>query len=312
MIKMLERVLVIKHGALGDWILATGAFKLIRAHHSTAEITLLTNTGYGTLAKDCTWFDQIQFDDRKGVINTFKVIRKLQKKAFHVVYDLQRSQRTSIYYRWLKNSKLYWSGKVKGCEGYFIDIPDAHVLERMVLQLKASQIYAFPTPDVAWLKTDIQRIKPQKRYALIIPGAAKHRPQKRWTVSGYVTCVQWLASQDIVSILIGTVQEREMIQMIIQQSGTEMVSSLYSRPFSELLELARHATIVLGSDTGPMHLAALSDTPCLVFFCSRESSVTKSKPWGKEVMTIHTSSLTELCADTVIASIEAVISREPV
>ncbi len=31
-----ERILVIKHGALGDIVLATGPFKAIRAHHPDA------------------------------------------------------------------------------------------------------------------------------------------------------------------------------------------------------------------------------------------------------------------------------------
>ena len=37
-----QNILVIKHGSLGDWILATGAFKAIRARYPKANITLLT------------------------------------------------------------------------------------------------------------------------------------------------------------------------------------------------------------------------------------------------------------------------------
>ncbi|HAK62204.1 MAG TPA: ADP-heptose--LPS heptosyltransferase, partial [Alphaproteobacteria bacterium] len=39
---MKQRILVIKLGALGDFILAMGPFKAIRHHHAGAHITLLT------------------------------------------------------------------------------------------------------------------------------------------------------------------------------------------------------------------------------------------------------------------------------
>ncbi len=47
-----ERILVIKHGALGDFLLATGAFQAIRRHHANAEITLLTTRPYAEFGRE--------------------------------------------------------------------------------------------------------------------------------------------------------------------------------------------------------------------------------------------------------------------
>ena len=43
---MLERILIIKLGALGDVVLACGPFEAIRKHHPGAKITLLTTKPY--------------------------------------------------------------------------------------------------------------------------------------------------------------------------------------------------------------------------------------------------------------------------
>ena len=45
-----RKVLIIKLGALGDFIQATGAFADLRAHEANAEITLLTTSPFADLA----------------------------------------------------------------------------------------------------------------------------------------------------------------------------------------------------------------------------------------------------------------------
>ena len=47
----MRRILVIKHGALGDFVLATGPFTAIRAHHLGDNVTLLTTPPYVELAR---------------------------------------------------------------------------------------------------------------------------------------------------------------------------------------------------------------------------------------------------------------------
>ena len=50
-----RQVLVIKLGAIGDFVQATGAFADIRAHEKTAEITLLTTPAMMALAGLVPW-----------------------------------------------------------------------------------------------------------------------------------------------------------------------------------------------------------------------------------------------------------------
>ena len=49
----LNRILVIRHGALGDFVLSFGPFAAIRAQHPQAETTLLTTRPFVTLASPC-------------------------------------------------------------------------------------------------------------------------------------------------------------------------------------------------------------------------------------------------------------------
>ncbi|SVC64277.1 uncharacterized protein METZ01_LOCUS317131, partial [marine metagenome] len=49
-------ILVIKLGALGDFIQACGPFKAIREHHSGAKITLLTTKPFASIAVASNYF----------------------------------------------------------------------------------------------------------------------------------------------------------------------------------------------------------------------------------------------------------------
>ncbi len=59
-----ERILVIKLGALGDFIQATGPFAAIRTHHVGERIVLLTTEPFAALERTSGYFDEVWIDSR--------------------------------------------------------------------------------------------------------------------------------------------------------------------------------------------------------------------------------------------------------
>src|ERR1700752_2831263 len=111
------RILVIKHGALGDFVLATGPFAAIRRHHPNATITLLTTAPFVALAKAAPYFDQIWVDQRPRALalrGIWRLRRRLNAGRFDRVYDLQTSSRSSWYFHLLRRPKPEWSGIARG------------------------------------------------------------------------------------------------------------------------------------------------------------------------------------------------------
>ena len=53
------KILVIKHGALGDFVLSMGPFAAIRVHHAQAQIALLTTAPFAELARRSGYFGRI-------------------------------------------------------------------------------------------------------------------------------------------------------------------------------------------------------------------------------------------------------------
>jgi len=304
----MEKILIIKHGALGDWILATGVFKAIRIKHPKAHIVLLTESAYLPLAKQSGYFDELWIDNRQGFLETLKVLFKIRKAEFSSIYDIQRAGRTKGYYYFLKAFKrknFFWSGNIESAPGFFVDDLNQHIVDRMALQLKAAHINTFPDPNISWLTADITPFKVSKPYALIIPGCAKHRPKKRWTAEGYAEVIAYLAKQSIQSVLIGTEADRDIIEAILNEcKNLKPLNLINKTSFAELAELARQAEFILGSDTGSMHIAANTGTDSLTLFCSTESIPQFNKAWGEQARAIEVQDLNCLGALEVIGALQ--------
>ncbi len=109
------RILVIKLGALGDFVQAMGPAAAIRAHHADARITLLTTAPYAELARAAPYFDEVLIDERPGFLDPvglWRLRRRLRAGRFDRVYDLQTSDRSSFYHRLM--GRPAWSGIARG------------------------------------------------------------------------------------------------------------------------------------------------------------------------------------------------------
>ena len=156
----MKRLLVIKLGALGDMVLATGAFQAIRAHHAGDHVVLLTTRAYGGFARASGYFDAVWIDSRPPLWRFWDWLalgRRLAGGGFERVYDLQHSTRSHMYFRLFGAARPEWSGVAPGCSHPHAN-PDRdamHTVEREAEQLAMAGIAATPPPDLSWLTGDI-------------------------------------------------------------------------------------------------------------------------------------------------------------
>ena len=148
-----ENILIIKHGALGDLIQADGIFKSIRANHKNTKIFLLTTNSFFSLMETCPHIDDVLIDNRPSILNIISYInlyKKIIKYNFKVIYDLQNSQRTYIYRKYLFNNTKWISTNRKDHP-----ISGLRGLEDMIKEnLIGSKIFK---PDLSWLSGDIEK-----------------------------------------------------------------------------------------------------------------------------------------------------------
>lgn len=309
---MPARVLVIRLSALGDFVLSFGPFAAIRAQHPDAEITLLTTAPYAGLALMAPWFDRVEIDARPAWWNLpglGRLWRQLQ--GFDRVYDLQTSGRSSRYYT-LAGRPL-WSGIAPGCR--FAQTDPAretmHTIERQRDQLAITGITEFPAPDLAWLTTAPIPDLPV-RFVLLVPGAAPTRPAKRWPVENFAELAVYIADRGAVPVVIGGKNEADLAAAILARCP-QAIDLTGRTAMADLFAIAAHATLAVGNDTGPMHIAASMACPCVVLFSGdSEPSLTAPRgPGGAWPVVLREKLLADLTVGRVVEALRHAAYKAP-
>jgi len=307
----LERILVVRLGALGDFVLSLGPFAAIRTHHAKAHIVLLTTAPFADLARRCGAFDEVWIDERPAPwqVGAWLALRaRLRGGRFARVYDLQTSERSGVYFRLMGPGKRpEWSGIAPGCS-HPDDNPERgriHTIERQRGQLRRAGIAEVPLADLAWAQADLARFELEPPYALLVPGGAPHRPEKRWPPGFYIDIASRLAARGLQPVVIGGEAERGLGAEIA--AGCAPASDLTGRTdFQEIAVLARGAKVALGNDTGPMHLIALARCPGVVLF-SAASDPARTAPRAPKgavpVAVLRADDLAGLDVNTVWAAV---------
>jgi ADP-heptose:LPS heptosyltransferase len=303
-------ILVIKHGALGDFLLSMGPFAAIRAHHRPARITLLTTAPYENMAIRSGHFDRIWCDPRAKpwhIPAWLTLRRRLRRGNFARVYDLQTSSRSSAYFRYFYTPRPEWSGIAPGCSHPHANrLRDTmHTVERQREQLAMAGIDPIPDADLSWLDGDISGLLPdgpdEHPYVLLVAGGSAHRPEKRWPARAYGELAAELNTAGYHPVLIGAAAEQGVLADI--NSHCPAALNLCGRTdFGQIAALARAAVAAVGNDTGPMHIVASVGCPATVIF-SAASDPDLTAPRGARVRLLQCDRMADLPVDQVRASL---------
>lgn len=315
-----RRVLVIKLGALGDFVQQLAAAKMIREYHVGGRITLLTTEPFKAFADECPYYDIVEDDGRpREAQATAQLIARIRAAHYDMVYDLQTSSRTANYYNALRPWPPLWSGVAPGCSHPHAnpDRVEMHTLDRLAEQLRYAgvgpeagfEIGCAPLPDLSWIRTAL-RDPPRLQagyfgirgpYGLIIPGASPHRAEKRWPEAHFAMLAKRIAARGVTPVVIGASAEKE-VGAYIAREAPETKNLVSRTDLFQIATLAQRAQFAVGNDTGPMHIAA-SGAPCVVLF-SADSDPAKVAPRGpRGVITISAADLAKLPVDQVDQSL---------
>ena len=302
-----DRILVIKLGALGDFVLALGPAAAIRSHHRQSHITLLTTAPLAELAGRAPYFDEIWVDERPRLWAPralLKLRRRLRTAGFSRVYDLQTSDRSSAYFRLLgPGRRPEWSGIARGAS-HRHDNPQRdlmHTVERQAEQLRCAGILAVPAPELGWAASPIARFGLAAPFILLVPGGAAHRPEKRWPADRYAALAARIAAAGIVPVILGGPAEAALGAAIVRAvpAARDITAAT---TFGEIIGLARAARHAVGNDTGPMHLVAAAGCAASVLF-SAASDPALTAPRGRAVVILRRVPLAALTVEEVAATL---------
>ena len=301
----MSNILIIKLGSLGDVVQISGALRDIREHHKNEKIIILTTSKYLNLFKNCPYVDDCLEDERLPRYNIFYLLRLrkiVNSLNFNKVYDLQNSNRTSFYRKFLFNIKEWSSSK---------DIPENKynnsVLQRFDEQLKNSNIQTRFTlkPDFSWAaeKANNYNLDTDKKYILFFPFCSKDLIHKRWPYfSELINLIKQNHSQYelVVAPGPGEIEEAKIFNIRVALSNNLALD------FFELASLIKKSHLVIANDTGPAHMAAHLGAKGFALF-GPHTTPEKVSIEREKFIALQTTDLKSLFADRVYALIKSSI-----
>jgi len=311
---MKNNILVIKHGAFGDVILAGAAMEAIRSYHKNDYIICLTTKAFKTILKESPWFDMVISDskpkwhDMQGWQGLKFLFRKYK---FKKVYDLQTSYRSNLYFFlffYFKN--IEWYGIAYGSSHRHKNPKRKlmHTIDRQKDQLKVAKIEYNHLPNWRWLVNNYTNnsLVPDNKFIILATGAAKHRLNKKWPQSSYASLIERFAKIDVQSILIGGKDEYDNIQNIISLVGKKIKKQPLNyagiTSYKDIVYLSTYAKYAIGNDTGPIHLIATSGLSTIVLFGSA-SNPDLCAPKGKDIIILNKNSIGDISVNLVFNTI---------
>jgi ADP-heptose:LPS heptosyltransferase len=284
-----SKILVIKLGALGDFIQAFGPMAAIRSHHPEAHITLLTTTPFENFAEQSKYFNDIWIDERPKFFNIkgWRALKnKLNAGKFTRVYDLQNNNRTAFYLK-LFSQKPEWVGAAPGAShrNNSAQRRAGHAFDGHMQTLALAGIKDVRIDTLDWMDANITYFPLKKPYVLLAPGSAPQHPHKRWPAQHYGRLAQILAQSGYQPIILGSAVENEIASAILQ-ACPESLNLAGQTSLPQIAALARGAAGAIGNDTGPMHLIAATSCPCIALFSGFSDKI-KHAPRGADVQILQ-------------------------
>ena len=301
---MSNNILIIKHGALGDLIQITSSLKSIRQKYPDSKITLLTDVKFKFFSDRIIFVDEIIYENRPSFFRIDKwltIILKIIKRRFNIVFDLQNSDRTSVYYFFIKlfNPKTVWSGNRRGGKfkyhpKNFESIP---IKDRIKNQLVLMDIEIYDKPDISWMmKKNIINL-PDNEFVILLPGSSPEHKHKRWPAEKFAELANYLKEKKIDSIILGQShsegEELKKIKLLAPK-----IIDFSDQDLDCLATTASKAIGAIGNDTGPTFVAAAAGCP-ITWLLSNHTDPNITQLLGSKVNTLKKDNIIDITIDEV-------------
>ena len=310
----LNKVLIYRLGSLGDTVIALPCFHIIKDVFPDADITLLTNKPVVAKAAPLEavlgseyFFNRVLAypvgtRNLKLLLQLIKQIRALKIDTL-VNLTAARSKKAAIRDKWffrtagIKNligfptEEAHFEPVIDPLTGYY-----EWEADRLVSRLRLLKEISLADEHYWDLRLTVKEIKaadnaiaeltPGKR--IIAVSAGTKMESKDWEEDNWVALVKSLNlySSDYQLVVVGAPDEWERSERCLNVwngKGVNLCGKTSPRVSAEIL---RRASVFIGHDSGPMHLAACVSTPCVAIFSGRNLP----KQWyprGKNNRVIH-------------------------
>jgi heptosyltransferase I len=284
------RILIVKLGSIGDIVHTLPALAALRAAMPQAEISWVVERRSSEILKDNPLLDRLIEVDTKALRRVLmsgetlraprQQLRRLRASAFDIALDFQGLLKSASIARLSGARRVFGYSRAGLREpasalllSKKIAVPkNVHVIHKALLLLDgalgvpAPEELSFPISTTIKDEAEAHEAAAAAggRYAILNPGGGW--PTKLWSAERFGKLADRLWSNyGITSLVTYGPGEIELAESVRQSSVSGKVQPV-SLSLKGFYSLARGASVYVGGDTGPTHLAVAAGTPIVGLF----------------------------------------------
>jgi len=301
---MVNNLLLFRLRYLGDVLLTTPAIRLLRQRYPESHITMVVNKGTEDILRYNPHLNAVLPLERG---RAWRLLRQLRERRYDVSLDFLNGDRAALM-AWAAGASLRigFEPERRWRRGLFhrmIAKREEHMVEKC-LRLLDEGLGLKATDTSLELRTgpeDERHVNnlplPEKPFAVVHLGC--RYPVNRWPREHWVAFARALP---MPVVYVGGPAEAADTEWVLSSAQSPAVSVVGQTTVLQLAALLKRASVFVGHDSGPMHMAVAMGTQVAAFF-GPESNVRWWRPWGEGHQVLSTSS-------TVAEALEAVRLRK--
>ena len=283
----MSRILVIRGGAIGDFILTLPAIKLLRDSFPAAHLEILGYPHIAALAKVSGYADATRsieyaalstFFTREGELasDLIEYFSGFQQVVSYL-FDPDEIFATNLRRAGVRNL-IAGSPRITGQE---------HAARRLARPLERLALY-LDNPAPVILPNEVRKV--DRALVAIHPGSGSET--KNWPIERFVELATALLVSDEKKrvLLIGGEADEERVTQLATILPNDRVKVMKNLPLTKLASVLENCALFIGHDSGISHLAAAVETPCLLLFGPTDPAIWA--PANPQVRVLSSSSLT--------------------
>jgi predicted lipopolysaccharide heptosyltransferase III len=290
----IKKILIIRIDEIGDVILTTPLFRLLKNEFPNTEINVLLKNETKELLRNNPYIDNLIICEKPWIKNKLDLnyylwlIKKLRKERFDLVIELHTDPRNILLAFLVGKFKIGYSYRGFGfLLNRKMKYNKKHIIEQNLLLLKLIKIrnlrnknleIFITKKDESYITYLFRTFNINKKNKLICINPGTARVNKFWQNEKWAKLCNNLFKKykNLKIIFTGNENEIELVENIINKIDIKKIINLTGKTsLIQLAALIKKCDLFIGPDTGPLHIARAVNIPLIGLFGPTDPAI-----WG--------------------------------
>ncbi len=300
-----ENILIIRLSAIGDVINALPSLRLLRSQFPNSKITWLVEDRASEILRDHPDVNEVIIYPRKkwqsGILKanrsfniiseSFSFYKKLRRNHYDLVIDFQGNLKSAVMNLITGSGNRLGFGRGYCKEFNYLSThhhaypsgKKIHRIEKNLSLIKELDIEtSFLRPFLPVTKNDAEYISsfinkiadPSLPIIIIHPGTSKFGAFKQWPSQNYTLLADMILDKHKANIIFTWGPgEFDTVKEIVESMKHNALPACETKSIKQLTELINRATLFIGGDTGPLHIASVMGIPVVGIYGPKDPAI---------------------------------------